>query len=170
MLDDYSLRLLAEIGIDVYVPRASANLAQEGLHESQAAIVAPSRSAEATSHGAGANAQARIAIVAARVAHEKLLSGIAQALRFAGVPATIVDGDDHDAVQAMRGVVVLGESLARSFAASFSAAQHARLEWVICGEPEAIARNANAKRALWGEIKRVSRRLAAEAPHAGEVR
>lgn len=162
MLDDYSLRLLAEIGIDVYVPRAEHGGARQATGEATAAD-AP-QPVDLSARVASAGVVAEIAIVAARGQRENLLKGLMQSFRFAGVESTLVDSGAPDTVLAMSGVVVLGESLARTFGSGFSAAQHAALEWIMSGEPEAIGRSAQAKRALWGEIKRVSRRVAANRP------
>lgn len=155
MLDDYSLRLLAEIGIDVYLPRGAATPA---AHD---AVLESTRAKTSLLDNASVSRHAEVAIVAAPGQREKLLTGLAGSLRFAGVQVKILDVDARNEVARMGGVVVLGESHARTLGSALDAAQHAALEWVIAAEPDAIARSADAKRALWGEIKRISRKIIA---------
>ena len=144
MLDDYSLRLLAEIGVEVYVPRAAA----------ATVVDAALPTAALTADAAG------VAFVCPRDEGGRLRGHVLLALRAAGL--RVLDGDDVDLAgdRGIAGVVVLGEALARSLGAGLPAPRHAELEWVISGEPAALARGAAPKRALWGEIKRLARILA----------
>ncbi|HNR90910.1 MAG TPA: hypothetical protein PKO41_00660 [Dokdonella sp.] len=146
MLDDYSLRLLAEMGVEVYLPRAS----------SAATIVdAAPPSGAPTANTAG------VVFVCPRDAGGRLRSHVLLALRAAGL--RVLDGEDVDLVgdRSVAAVVVLGEACARALGAGLPAPRHAELEWVISGEPAALARGAAPKRALWGEIKRLARTLVA---------
>lgn len=145
MLDDYGLRLLAEIGVEVYVPRASAATNTD----------AASPSVVPTANAAG------VAFVCPRDAGGRLRGHVLLALRAAGL--RVLDGDDVDLAgdRGVVGVVVLDEARARALGAGLSAPRHAELEWVISGEPAVLARSAASKRALWGEIKRLARIMAA---------
>lgn len=148
MLDDHGLRLLAEIGIDVYLPRRAAT--------------APAAQVDAAPASAPAAAAAPgVAFVCAREGRGNLRGHVLLALRAAGL--RIVEGDAAELAAGgdVAGVVVLGEALARSLGAGLPAQRHAGLEWVIAGEPAALARGVAPKRALWGEIKRLARILAA---------
>ncbi len=163
MLDDYSLRLLAEIGIDVYMPRSAPALAvavnEAGTGDPEHGIAA--------SPEARVEPRAEVVIVAPVGQRGKLLVGIEQSLRFAGMHVRVHGDEMPGQTHVMRAVVVLGESLVRSFGATLDAAQHAAIEWVVAAEPDAIPSSANARRALWGELKRVSRHLATQHPQAG---
>jgi hypothetical protein len=169
MFDEYSLRLLAEIGIDVYLPRAERDPIAAPV------AVEPGVAAPANRHDlAGsmpASADAAAAVVAADVLilcagrePAKLLADLLRALRAANLIGALGDIDDVEAAAAARGLVVLGESLARQLGAGLSAQRQNAIAWVVAIEPAALSRSADAKRALWGEIKRLSRTLAIAQP------
>ena len=157
MLDDYSLRLLAEIGIEIDpLPRSVARPAGSAGASAQPA------QQTATAAAAPAPAQADIGIVCATASRAKLVGDLGKALRSARIRSALIGIDAADVIATMRGVLVLGEALARRLGAQLPAQRQTAIEWVIVGEPDELARNPHAKRALWGEIKRLSRSLA---PH-----
>lgn len=163
MFDDYSLRLLAEIGVDVYVPRTASARAVVGRAAATACaqVIAPAVSA---------NVQIIVAIVGTPSQRIKLLDQVGLALRFARVHAALTDAHDLDAIASMRGLVVLGDSLARTLGNGLPTQRQVDIEWVIASEPDMLARSAAAKRALWGEIKRLSRALAVPASNGASLR
>jgi len=133
MLDDYGLRLLAEIGIDVYEPRTMPVAA---------AVPAPA---------------SRIVVACAPAVRTRFVDDIERALRAVGLQVQRHDGAAIEALSAAAAVVVLGGDLARALGAHLPAQRQRELEWVIVAEADVLARDAPAKRALWGEIKRVAR-------------
>ena len=159
MLDDYSLRLLAEIGIDVYVPRAEvAGIA----NESAAHAVAASQESTAASLAQrvprmDAATSAQFLIVCAQDGNSRLLGDLLRGLRMAGLDAAIADISQVGIIAAARGLLILGESLARTLGADIPAQRQNEIGWIISSEPAALACSAGAKRSLWGEIKRLSR-------------
>ena len=158
MLDDYSLRLLAEIGIDVYVPRADVEK-HNSVQAAPAAVQSPASSAGATAAvaSAAAPAFAEYLILGAVESQSRLCGELLRSLRMAGLNAAAVDLGRADAIAKARGLVVLGESLARSLGADMPAQRQNEITWIVSHAPDTLARNADAKRALWGEIKRLSR-------------
>lgn len=156
MFDDYSLRLLAEIGVDVYVPRAASSRAVD-------APAAATANAPAIAPVVSVDLRIIVAIVGTPSQRIKLLGQVGQALRFARVHAALTDAGDLDAIASMRGLVVLGDALARTLGSGLPTQRQGEIEWVIASEPDTLARSAAAKRALWGEIKRLSRALAVPA-------
>ncbi len=152
MLDDYSLRLLAEIGVDVYLPRASGESAERAAPSS--------RMAEGKPPGpAPVGGTVEVGIVGADPSRTALIGQLGLALRGAGMRNVVTAADAVDGIAALRGVLVLGEELARTLGARLPAQRQAAIEWVITAEPSVLAASATAKRALWGEIKRLSRTL-----------
>lgn len=133
MLDDYGLRLLAEIGIDVYVPRAMP-----------VAAAVPSRAP-------------RVVVACAPAGRTRFVDDIERALRSVGLQVQRHDGAATEALAAAAAVVVFGGDLARTLGAHLPAQRQRELEWVIVAEADVLARDALAKRALWGEIKRLAR-------------
>ena len=153
MLDDYSLRLLAEIGVDVYLPRGAAN-----------ASSARASADEVTGSSAATGvADVRAGVAFYRSGDERgvLCSHVLLALRTAGLRVIEGEGSDLAGEAGIAAVVVLGEARARAIGAGLPAQRHGALEWVIAGEAAALARGATPKRALWGEIKRLARIVAA---------
>ena len=137
MLDDHGLRLLAEIGVDVYLPRHAApgpGVVADGAAPAAVAFVA--------AHGQGRTCAAMCCWRCARPACmcRKRRAGLAQA---AGVVA----------------MVVLGEGRARTLGAGAAGGASRRARWVIADEPATLAA-ARRRRALW-KIKRLARTLTA---------
>ncbi len=163
MLDDYSLRLLAEIGIDVYVPRVEAAARADMTIEA-----APLRSDLLPGSAAGASAvvpapqthavaTADFLIVCAQGRDSRLPVDLLRCLRMAGLDAAIADASQVESIAAAHGFLILGELLARTLGANMSAQRQNEIAWIVSDEPAALAKSATGKRALWGEIKRLSR-------------
>ena len=158
MLDDYSLRLLAEIGIDVYVPRAAAEPVLSVRSVSAASIPKPPAApAIKESVTAAGPATAEFLILGAIESQKRLCAELLRGLRMAKLDAALVDARQADAIGQARGLLVLGESLARSLGADMPAQRQNEISWIVSHDPATLAKNADAKRALWGEIKRLSR-------------
>lgn len=136
MLDEASRRRLAEMGIDVYLPRASTPAA-----------------------GASATAVAAVYVLTDSCEHE-LPRALARTLAFAGVAAGIARAQDAELAGASA-LVVCGPEQARAVGARLDAAQQAAIGWVATGALQHLAGDALAKRALWGELKRLLRQLRA---------
>lgn len=162
MFDDYSLRLLTEIGIDVYLPRSIA----DAPVNPPAAEMDPIPVQSDVRHQKGnaeqsANVVVDTLILCEQRRPERLLNDLLRALRGAGVSGDFGAVSDLVSISAVRGLVVLGEPLARTLGPGLSAQQQNAITWVVAAEPSALVDNASAKRALWGEIKRLSRALTA---------
>lgn len=159
MLDDYSLRLLAEIGIDVYVPRAVASAIANGpaAQAVPSSDRSPATGAASQTPRVDAAPPARFLIVCAQEQESRLLSELLRGLRMAGLEAAIAEAGQTQRISEARGLLILGESLMRSLGADMSAQRQNEIAWVVSSEPAKLAQSATAKRALWGEIKRLSR-------------
>ncbi|MCB1571249.1 MAG: hypothetical protein KDI72_09475, partial [Xanthomonadales bacterium] len=59
-----------------------------------------------------------------------------------------------------RGLIVLGERLARELGAALPAQRQNEIAWVVAAAATTLAGDAAAKQALWGEIKRLARQFA----------
>lgn len=163
MLDDYSLRLLTEIGIEVYVPRAAAvaPAVQLAAHQAddkpQASVPAGNSVPPARAVGA-----APILIVCSEARHGRLLDDLLRGLRMARLDAAMADISRLETIAVARGLLILGETLVRTLGAGIPAQRQNEMAWIISSEPAVLAGSAEAKRSLWGEIKRLSR---AQAKH-----
>ena len=158
MLDDYSLRLLTEMGIDVYVPRAVAEHVLPVQSASTASIPPPPTAvAVKEADSVGAPATAEFLILGATDSQKRLCAELLRSLRMAKLNAALVDASRAEAIGQARGLLVLGESLARTLGADMPAQRQNEITWIVSDDPDTLARNAAAKRALWGEIKRLSR-------------
>ena len=140
MLDDYGLRLLAEIGVEVYLPRQAPRTPYAAKEE---------------------RPTGRVAFVCADDAHAGLRGQVVKALRACGLRVVEAGQADLAQVEGLAGVVVLGQAQARALGASLPAQRHAAIEWIIADDAATLASGAASKRALWGEIKRLVRALAA---------
>jgi hypothetical protein len=161
MLDDYSLRLLAEIGVDVYVPRAAA-----AIVAADDSVLAPSAGSQAALAAAAgehpplampAGQSCDLLILCNQGAGDRLLADLLRGVRMAGLDAAIADAGHSAGIALARGLLVLGESLARTLGAEMPAQRQNEIAWIVTHEPATLAQSADAKRALWGEIKRLSR-------------
>lgn len=139
------LRRLAEMGVDVYLPRAER---RGGIAESAPAVASPP-------------AAARVLVLAADAAPARLLADVVRALRLARIEAVEADPSDTAALAAAAGLVLFGDAPVRAAGAALPAQRQREIGWVATREPEALARDASAKRALWSELRRLARLLGA---------
>ena len=147
MRDEADLRRLAEIGIDVYVPRGN------GSPKSLAVFAAPG---PATASGAAT------AVLLADVSTPRataLLAAVTRALAFARVASAQASEADESVLSGAMALVAFGEARARAAGASISAQRQREIAWVVTSEPAVLAADAQAKRALWSELKRIARQL-----------
>lgn len=152
MFDDYSLRLLGEIGIEVYLPRGAAPVAAPDAGERDGAV----------SPAASSAVPVPVLIeAAARDAAPGMVDQVLRALRSVGLDAAPHGFGAHPPLESVRGAVVLGNALMRQIGADLSAQQQARIVWVVAASPTALRGDAAAKRALWSEIRRLARALSA---------
>ncbi len=155
MLDDARLRLLGEMGIDVYVPRSRPNARGTNGAEPASVVESPTR---VTSEGA----HLRVALVARvqQAAEKALLAQARRALAFARIDGVIGDTVDISAVIGdASGLVVFGKNLAREVGAALPADRAQRVHWISAADVASIVGNTVAKRALWSELRRMIRVL-----------
>jgi hypothetical protein len=155
MLDEYGLRLLAEIGIDVYLPRAVAG-GQPASHAPTNAQ-APALPEAAIRHDSVA--ASAILIVGHESAPARFLTDLQRACRLAGLSAR-TGACGVETIADARGLIVLGERLARDLGAAMPAQRQNEIAWVVAGAATTLVADAAAKQALWGEIKRLARQFA----------
>ena len=145
MLDEADLRRLAENGVDVYVPR-NADASQVG-------------GAASTAMGPAASAGAVAAVLLADVSAPRaaaLVAAVKRALAFARVSCTHADVPDERALSDVQALVAFGDARARAAGALLSAQRQREIAWVVTREPAALATDAQGKRALWSELKRIA--------------
>lgn len=155
MLDDARLRLFGEMGIDVYVPRSRATA--PGTNGA-----APTSAAESATFAAREGTRARVALVARvqETSEKTLLAQARRALAFARIDGVIGDTVDIGAVIGVAAaVVVFGKNLAREVGAALPADRARRVHWISAAEVASIVGNADAKRGLWSELRRMIRVL-----------
>ena len=143
MLDEMSLARLAEMGVDVYVPRAAP-----------APAVAAGPETPRRAQGARVALLARAGDAAAKA----LVADVGRALRFARVENALESKADARLGEAA-GLVVFGAALAREAGAALPVERQKAVQWVAAGEAGAVSADAQAKRALWSELKRMARAL-----------
>lgn len=156
MLDDARLRLLGEMGIDVYVSRST----RTSVHITE--ISALTQTANSTLPGAREGARARVALVARvqEASERSLLSQAQRALAFAEFDSVIGDAaESRDFINDALGLVVFGKSLARDVGAALPADRAKRVHWISAADVASIVGSADAKRALWSELRRMIRSL-----------
>ena len=153
MLDEYGLRLLAEIGVEVYLPRAIAG-AQPA---SDPTAPAPALAGTAAAHAPVAASD--ILIVGHEAAPPRFLADLLRACRLAGLAVQGSHAGVGEIADA-RGLIVLGERLARELGAALPAQRQNEIAWVVAAAATTLAGDAAAKQALWGEIKRLARQFA----------
>lgn len=154
MLDDARLRLLGEMGVDVYVPRPLRGA--PGI-----AGVAASNISESALPVARKNARTRVALIA-RLQERSETALLAQtrcALAFAQIDGVIGDALDARDLSDTLGMVVFGKSLAREVGAALPADRAKVVHWISAADVASIVGNANGKRALWSELRRMIRTL-----------
>lgn len=151
MRDDASLHRLAEMGVDVYLPRSA-------LRQGVAAPAAPT--APVQSAPVAAPVDAVLFADASSPAARALIADVVRSLKFARV-ACAPDGADAEAVLAhAAAVIMLGAAQARRAGALVPAPRQREIAWVVADEPAALRGNVQARRALWSELKRIARGLA----------
>jgi hypothetical protein len=149
VLDDARLRLLGEMGIDVYVPRAVRSV--HGSTKASGPVNAAG--------SASTVARTRVALVA-RVqegSEAALLAQVQRALAFAGLDGVI--GDAAGVIGEALGLIVFGKALAREVGAALPADRAKHVHWISAADVASIVGNADAKRALWSELRRMIRTL-----------
>lgn len=160
MLDERRLMLLAEMGIDVYLPRAAAAPARSAA--------APATLPQALAAARGdlpaprATTGASVLLLAERSSRgsERLLADIARTFVFARVESAFADAAEETALATASALVVFGDAQARAVGALLPAQRQRELGWIVTGAPALLVGDAQAKRALWSELKRVLRALA----------
>lgn len=153
-MDEQDLRRLAEIGIDVYLPR--------GASRSMAVAPAATASGGAPSTVAAAGEPATAVLLlgdASSARGAALLAAVARALAFARVACVQAGSAEEAALTEARALVAFGEARARAAGAALSAQRQREMGWVVAAEAAALAGDARAKRALWSELKRIVRPL-----------
>jgi len=145
MLDEADVRRLAEMGIDVYVPRAAAR--------SQVVSPQPAQSRQAGSASVVVLAEIR------SPAAKSLIAAVSRGLAFARVGHIVLETADEASLSDATGLVVFGEALARKAGAVLPAPRQQAIAWVHAADAAALAGDAHAKRALWSELKRMRRAL-----------
>jgi hypothetical protein len=154
MRDEASLRRLAEMDIDVYVPRLVRELATLDRTVASAERESPSR--------------ARVVLLARdeSTAAKALLAQIARALAFAGIDTAVEQSmDPNDSGAAA--VVAFGEAFARDLENAVPAERRKRLQWISAADIVTIGASAQAKRALWDELRPMIRALRDRAGQGG---
>lgn len=153
MLDEYGLRLLAEIGVDVYAPRRVAIPASSASE--RVATAADTVSGERSPGIIGAD----VLILGTAGSASRLLDDLLRAFRSVGLRAEFSPALNAADLAEARSLLVLGEALARNLGAEMPAQRHRAINWIFTSEPGSLAASAAAKQGLWGEIKRMSRSL-----------
>jgi hypothetical protein len=88
-----------------------------------------------------------------------LLAAVTRALAFARVHSAQAASPDESTLAGARALVVFGDAQARAAGAVLTAQRQREIGWVVAAEPSALAGDAHAKRALWSELKRITRLL-----------
>jgi hypothetical protein len=167
MRTEASLRRLAEMGVDVYLPRAAmraSNAARPVVAEAHAVVAPPepTRSTSASSDRAeervGAAEVLLLADSGSPVA-KALLADVARTLKFAHIACAHAGASEEAAMSAAVGLVMFGDAQARAVGALLPAQRQRELGWVVGAELPVLAGDARAKRALWSELRRMTRSL-----------
>jgi hypothetical protein len=140
--NEASLRRLAQMDIDVFVPRGSPP--------------APDREAQA------AATRPRVALLAraGEASAAALLADVRRAFALAGLDGVLAERADPSRLAAADGLVVFGKSLAREAGAAVPVARAAEMPWIFAADLAAVAGDVAAKRALWSECRRLIRNIA----------
>jgi hypothetical protein len=86
-----------------------------------------------------------------------MLADLLRSIRLAGLDVAPCDANSVASIARARGLIVLGEKRARELGASLPAQRQNAVDWVVVAAADELGGDAAAKRALWGEIKRLSR-------------
>lgn len=155
MLDETSLARLAEMGIDVYVPRGTP-----GLRASVIASALPPGDPLPDRAGPATHAVHGRVLVLATIGgtgHKVLMANVVRALRFARIETRPGDVDDEAALVAASALIVFGDTLVRGVGAVLPAQRQREIGFVVAGDLDTLAGDARAKRALWSELRRLAR-------------
>jgi hypothetical protein len=145
MRDEADLRRLAEIGIDVYALRTGSS---------------PAGVAASAAPGLPSGAAAAVLLADASTPRATaLLAAVVRALAFARVSCAHADEPGESVLAGAMALVAFGDARARAAGALMSAQRQREMAWVVTSEPAVLAADAQAKRALWSELKRIVRQL-----------
>ena len=158
MLDEASRARLAEMGIDVYLPRAQP--VASALSESPMLPQVPG-SRETAAQTPVRVSPASIVLLADVVSTRarSLPGDVIRALKFARVDAVEADAGDEAVLASAAGLVLFGDALARTVGAVLTAQRQREIGWVVTGELAVLARDAQVKRALWSELRRLVKKI-----------
>ena len=173
MLDEANLRRLAEMGIDVYVPRVAvahtAMAAPAAVADPMLVVALPAstqRTLRVNADAAAAETSSvSVAVVlladAASASANALVADVMRTLRFARIGCAHASAHDDAALAAASALVMFGDRHVRAVGALLPAQRQREIGWVVSAELAVLARDASAKRGLWSELKRMMRELAA---------
>ena len=177
MLDEANLRRLAEMGVDVYVPRVAAKAVPRAV----SAVSDPARAIAAASAASGTTRvddetrvttsapQAAVVLLAdtPSASAVALIADVVRALKFARIACARGEARDETVLAAASALIMFGDRHARVAGALVPAQCQRQIGWIVSAELPALAVDASAKRALWSELKRMVRGLA---PRTGLAR
>lgn len=161
MLDEDNLRRLAEMGIDVYVPRRAGVQSPLLAAASGGVRVADKPVADLVDSNA-AQVPANVVVLADATtkAARALVANVVHALGFAGITCAHGQARDEASLAAAHALVMFGDRQVRAAGAVVPAQRQREIGWVVGADLSALAADASAKRALWSELKRMARDLA----------
>ena len=167
MRNEASLRRLVELGIDVYLPRGTqargavaAAIANAGRRPATAGPARVGREAG----DADENHSIDVVVLAQAMSKpaRTLVADVMRALRCAGVVCVHAGDDELSALATASAVVMFGEARVRAAGALVPAQRQTAIGWVVSADLAALVGDADGKRALWSELRRTLRRLAAQ--------
>jgi hypothetical protein len=88
-----------------------------------------------------------------------VVTGVERALKFARIAYATTDACEESVLTGAAGVVVFGDALARKAGSMVPAQRQQAMGWVFAADPASIAKDAQVKRALWSELRRLLRTL-----------
>lgn len=155
MRNEASLRRLGELGIDVYLRR--------GAQPRGVATASAARRSATVSRDVGEGHPGDVVVLARATAKpaQTLVADVMRALRCAGVTCVHADAGDSHVLRRASAMVMLGDAQARAAGATVPAQRQAAIGWVVSADPAALIGDADGKRALWSELRRTVRQLAA---------
>lgn len=151
MRAETSLRRLAEMDVDVYVPRPTPAPA------SSLAVPHVADAIESTRVAAGV--EVFLLADMQTSAAKSLVGDIARALSFARIRCAQSGANDEAALVGAVALVVFGDVQAQAAAAVLPARRQRAINRIVSSEPSALAEEPQAKRALWNELKGMVRAL-----------
>ncbi len=131
---------LAEMGFALYRRRRAA-----GVARAVASVDAP-------------EVARWVALLAGDSLPAALVQDLARSLAFAGIECRPVDVATLTELPAeVRVVIAFGEQAVRRLGAGISVARQAQLHWIAAPPPATLRADAQARRALWSELRRLLR-------------